>query len=56
MLASGCPLIIKSSTQATYGDAPQEVMPLHEEYNALGIHRFVASNLASGMWNGTAAV
>ena len=53
MHASGCELIIKSSTQATYGDAPREEMPLHEGYNAEGTHRFASSNLASGAWNGT---
>jgi len=54
MQASGCELIIKSSTQATYGDAPREEMPLHEGYNAEGTHRFSTSNLAGGAWNGTA--
>ena len=54
MHASGCELIIKSSTQATYGDAPREEMPLHEGYNAEGTHRFASSNLAGGAWNGTA--
>mgnify|MGYP004221235889 CR=1 FL=1 len=53
MQASGCQLIIKSSTQATYGDAPREDMPLHEGYNAEGTHRFNVSNLAGGAWNGT---
>ena len=53
MHASGCELIIKSSTQATYGDAPREEMPLHEGYNAEGTHRFASSNLAGGAWNGT---
>ena len=57
MQASGCRLIIKSSTQATYGDAPRQEMPLHEDYNAEGTHhRFATSNLADGAWNGTQAV
>ena len=32
MVASGCKLIIKSSTQATYGNAKEEFMPLAESY------------------------
>jgi len=32
MVASGCKLIIKSSTQATYGNAKEEFMPLVESY------------------------
>lgn len=57
MVESGCHLIIKSSTQATYGDAPQSAMPLREAYNAEGAEgtaHFVSSNLADGSWNGTA--
>lgn len=53
MVASGTKLIVKSSTQATYGDAPEALMPINETYNALG-SRFATdvAQTAPGEWNG----
>ena len=53
MVASGTKLIVKSSTQATYGDAPEVLMPLNETYNAIG-SRFATdlAQTAPGEWNG----
>lgn len=55
MVATGVRYIVKSTTQATYGNADVSLMPLNETFNALhSPWTFNSSQLQSGNWSGHA--